>query len=59
MFIRLQHAANELLSTNDSVTEIAFRCGFVSSNYFKDAFKNAYGVSPRDYRKGEYGAYNS
>ena len=51
MFIRLQHAANELVSTTDPVTEIAFRCGFSNSNYFKDAFKKAYGFSPRTYRK--------
>lgn len=51
-FIRMQHAALELVSTNDSITEIAFRCGFSDSNYFKDAFKNLYGVTPSRYRKG-------
>ena len=51
MFIRLQHAALELLSTNDSVTDIALRCGFSNGNYFKDAFKKKYGVTPREYRK--------
>lgn len=50
-FIRLQHAALELVSTDDSVTEIAFRCGFSDANYFKDAFKRSYGVTPRAYRK--------
>ncbi len=50
-FIRLKHAALELISTGDPVTEIAFRCGFSDSNYFKDAFKKAYGISPREYRK--------
>lgn len=51
MFIRLQAAALELVTTDDSITEIAFRCGFSDSNYFKDAFKKKYGVSPREYRK--------
>ena len=51
VFIRLQYAALELVTTNDSITEIAFRCGFSDSNYFKDAFKKKYGVSPREYRK--------
>ncbi len=51
VFIRLQHAAQELVSTNDSITEIAFRCGFSDSNYFKDAFKNRFGTGPRAYRK--------
>lgn len=51
VFIRLRHAALELISTKDTITEIAFRCGFSDSNYFKDAFKKHYGLSPRDYRK--------
>ena len=50
-FIRLKNAAIELISTNDSVTEIALRCGFSDGNYFKDAFKKKYGVTPREYRK--------
>lgn len=50
-FIRLQHAALELLTTDDSITEIALRCGFSDSNYFKDTFKKRYGVTPRAYRK--------
>ena len=51
MFIRLQRAALELVSTDDSVTEIALRCGFSDGNYFKDAFKKKYGVPPSKYRK--------
>ena len=51
IFIRLRSAAFELLSTDDSVTEIALRCGFSDSNYFKDVFKKKYGVTPREYRK--------
>lgn len=51
VFIRLQHAALELITTDDSITEIALRCGFSDSNYFKDAFKKRYGVTPRAYRK--------
>lgn len=51
MFIRLQHAALELVSTGDSITEIALRCGFSDSNYFKDVFKRKYGMTPRSYRK--------
>lgn len=51
VFIRLQHAALELITTDDSITEIALRCGFSDSNYFKDAFKKRYGITPRAYRK--------
>ena len=50
---RLQHAAGELLSTTDSITDIALRCGFSDSNYFKDAFKKKYGMTPRDYRNSD------
>ena len=48
--IRLQHAALALVSTTDSITQIALRCGFSDSNYFKDVFKKNFGLTPRDYR---------
>lgn len=51
VFVRLQHAAQELISTPDSITAIALRCGFSDSNYFKDSFKKKYGVTPRNYRR--------
>lgn len=51
-FTRLQHAAAELISTDDTITQIALRCGFSDSNYFKDVFKKKYGVTPREYRSG-------
>ncbi len=49
-YIRLRQATQMLLTTDDSVTEIATKCGFNSSNYFKDCFKKRFGVSPRTYR---------
>ncbi len=51
VFVRLREAALELVNTGESVTEIALRCGFSDSNYFKDAFKKKYGMTPREYRK--------
>ncbi len=51
VFIRLRSAAFDLISTNDSVTDIALRSGFSDSNYFKDVFKKKYGMTPREYRK--------
>ena len=51
VFIRLRSAAFELISTNDSVTDIALRNGFSDSNYIKDVFKKKYGMTPREYRK--------
>ncbi len=49
-YIRLRQATQMLLTTDDSVTQIATSCGFNSSNYFKDCFKKRFGVSPRTYR---------
>ena len=43
--------AHELVSTSDSITVIALRCGFSDSNYFKDSFIKKYGITPRSYRK--------
>ncbi|MDO4864951.1 MAG: AraC family transcriptional regulator [Clostridia bacterium] len=51
VFMRLNHAAMELVSTQDSIITIALRCGFSDSNYFKDCFKKKYGLTPREYRK--------
>ncbi len=51
VFIRLHHAARELLATEDTITDIALRCGFSDGNYFKDCFKRKYGVTPRQYRR--------
>ncbi len=49
--VRLQEASKMLLQTNLSITDIAIRCGFNSSNYFGDVFRRANGVSPAVYRK--------
>ncbi len=40
-----------LLETSDlNVAEIAYRCGFSSSNYFARTFKSKYGQTPMDFR---------
>ncbi len=49
--IRIRQACQMLLTTDDSITKIAFNCGFNSSNYFKDCFRHINGVSPRTFRK--------
>jgi len=38
-----------------SISEICFRWGFNGSAHFSRAFKEQYGVSPRDYRKASLG----
>ncbi|MBE5884459.1 MAG: AraC family transcriptional regulator [Lachnospiraceae bacterium] len=50
-FVRLKHAQTALLTTNNTITDIALEYGFNDSNYFKDLFKKVYGKSPREYRK--------
>ena len=51
--IRLRvHKAADLLRTQEiSVTEAAFRAGFLDSNYFSRQFRQVMGVSPRELRR--------
>jgi len=51
--IRIQNACKLLLSSNRSITDIAYSCGFNDSNYFGDAFKKVKGTSPSKYRKAK------
>ena len=49
---RLEAAARRLTSDPEiSITEIAFRCGFQSSQYFSQLFRRHHGHSPSDHRK--------
>ena len=50
-YVRLKHAHTALLTTNNTITDIALEYGFNDSNYFKDLFKKVYGKSPREFRK--------
>lgn len=50
-YIRIRNSCQKLLTTDDSITEIAISCGFNSSNYFKDCFRRICGTSPREFRK--------
>lgn len=47
---RLERAKWALLNTEQSVTEIAFSCGFHDCSYFAKTFRAEYGLSPRAYR---------
>ena len=47
---RLERAMELLRSTDFTVTEIAFRCGFNSASYFTEIFSKSKGCSPREYR---------
>lgn len=47
---RLNKASELLITTNESIQNIAAETGFDTSQYFSMVFKKAYGVSPRDFR---------
>lgn len=48
---RMQHAAKMLLETRESIADIANAVGYDSQSKFTSAFKDAYQVTPREYRK--------
>ncbi len=50
---RLSQARNLLQDTDLSVTEIAFRMGYVHPGNFATAFRRRFRVSPRAYRAGQ------
>lgn len=49
--LRLSKARQMLLADNSSIEEVAYACGFSSTNYFRSSFKRAIGTSPLHYRK--------
>jgi AraC family transcriptional regulator len=48
---RLEKSSGMLRSTDLSATEIALECGFGSSSHFAIAFRQAFGVSPTEFRR--------
>lgn len=48
--LRLKHARRMLTSTDKSVSEIAYDCGFSTPAYFTRCFRDAYGQTPSDLR---------
>lgn len=52
-FLRLEAAEKALLNHGEqNITEIAMEYGFCSSQHFATLFRQQYGCTPRDYRKG-------
>ncbi len=47
---RLQQAANLLVLTSKSISDICYSAGFNSSSYFSKKFNEQYGMSPKAYR---------
>lgn len=48
--VRIDHAVSELLSTHDSIAEIAVNNGFSDARAFVSAFRKRYNMLPSDYR---------
>lgn len=48
--IRLKEAERLLKKRNNTISEIAYACGFNDSNYFSTKFKSIYGVTPVHFR---------
>jgi AraC-like DNA-binding protein len=48
--IRMERAKTLLRETDTKVIDIAFECGFASSQYFANTFRNAAGMTPSEYR---------
>jgi AraC family L-rhamnose operon regulatory protein RhaS len=49
--IRMERAKTLLRETDSKIIDIAFECGYGSSQYFANAFKQAAGSTPSEYRK--------
>ena len=49
--VRLQHAAEDLLSSNKTFTEVALNNGFTDLAMFSKAFKKHYKATPSEYKK--------
>ena len=48
---RIEKAAAILLSSDNSITDIAYSCGFNDLSYFIKVFKDFKGISPKQFRK--------
>lgn len=51
MLQKMEAAKRLLASTDSSITEIAYRLGFSTSNYFSSVFQKFNYCTPRDYRR--------
>ncbi len=49
--LRLKHAAELLIESDNSVSAVAFECGFEDLSNFHHSFKTAHGCSPLAYRE--------
>ena len=50
LIIRVRVAKEKLTSGNDSISEVAIKCGFADQNYFCKVFRQQEGLTPTQYR---------
>ncbi|OVE70429.1 AraC family transcriptional regulator [Clostridium diolis] len=50
---RLEEAANELLTTENKIIDIALKYQFSNQESFTKAFKKLYGIPPKEFRKNK------
>ena len=51
LILRMQKAMSLLSGAKDSITDIAYKCGYEDSSLFARRFKSHTGISPRQYRE--------
>lgn len=51
LILRMQKAMTLLSQTKESITEVAYKCGYQDSSLFARRFKDHTGISPRKYRE--------
>jgi len=51
LHLRIMKAAERLNKTDQTITEIAFDCGFSDSSYFSKQFKKFTGTAPREFQR--------
>lgn len=56
---RIKKSINLLLTTNYSLTKIAYECGFSSQSYFSYAFKRRMKKTPREYAREIFNQYET
>ncbi len=49
--IRLGHAARRLIDTTETISEIAYKCGFNNLSYFNRLFKSKKNCTPKQFRE--------
>lgn len=56
---RIKKAANMLVTTRNTLAEIAYDCGFSSQSYFSYAFKREMQLTPKEYAKKVFSQFEA